>query len=316
MSIRKEYVGLAVVIVALVLYLVLRDGDRTHYELPDLPAVERPEIDRLEIVQPADTLALARRGDGWVIEPRGYPVATAKIDEMLGAVADLTPTSLVSESENYRQYDLDDDKKILVEAFGDGGTLRRFEVGKAASTYRHTFVRLEGDPRVYQARENIRRIFEAKVDQLRDRNVFAVERESVAGIAASDSSGSLALTKTARTLEPAEEGAPPATVTAWITPDSLEADGAVVDQVLGRITSLQADGFPGEETTKAQLGDPRYTLVVSAAASDTLRIYGEHGDAKYLAASSRYPFPYLLSEWKVKQIRKSPAELMGEKTDE
>lgn len=315
MRIKKEYIGLAVVIVVLVLYLVLRDTDRTHYELPALEKVEADRIDRLEIARPEGALTLARRGDGWVMEPQGYPVATAKIDEMLKAVAELTPTSLVSESENYQQYDLAADVKIHVEASGGGETLRRFDVGKAASTYRHTFVLLDGDPRVYQARENIRRVFETKLDQLRDRNVFAVDRAALMGIAVSDSSGSLSLTKITKTLEPTEEGAPPATVTAWITPDSLEADGTVVDQLLGRVASLQADGFP-EETMKGDLGAPGYTFVATGAASDTLRIYQEHGDKKYLAASSRYPFPYLLAEWKVKQIRKTPAELMGEKPGE
>ncbi|MDD3643733.1 MAG: DUF4340 domain-containing protein [Candidatus Krumholzibacteria bacterium] len=315
MSIKKEYVGLAAVIVALVLYLVLRDSDRTHYELPALGTIERDGIDRIEIAGAADSLTLARGDDGWTIEPQGYPVATAKIDEMLGAVTGLTPTSLVSESENYRQYDLTDDAKIRVEAAGGGKVLRRFDVGKAASTYRHTFVLLDGDPRVYQARENVRRVFETTVDQLRDRNVFAVDRDAVTGIAVSDSSGTLDLAKTTKTLEPTEEGAPPVTVTAWLTADSLEADGAVVDQILGRIVNLQADGFP-EEMTKAQLGAPAYTLVATGAAGDTLRLYGERDDKKHLASSSRYPFPFLLAEWKVKQIRKSPAELMGESTDE
>lgn len=310
MRIKKEYIGLAAVIVVLVLYLVLRDTDRTHYTLPSLEPIAVDTIDRLEIAGPSDTLSLARKGDGWVIEPEGYPVATAKIDEMLKAVSELTPTSLVSESENYRQYDLGDEAKIHVEAFGGGTLLRSFDVGKAASTYRHTFVLLQDDPRVYQARENIRRVFDAKVDQLRDRNIFAVDRAALMGIAVSDSSGALALIKTTRTLEPTEEGAPPAEVTAWITPDSLEADGTVVDQLLGRVASLQADGFP-EGLTKGELGAPRYTLVATGAASDTLYLYGEHGDKKYLAASSRYPFPYLLAEWKVKQIRKTPAELMG-----
>lgn len=315
MRIKKEYIGLAVVIVALVLYLVLRDTDRTHYELPALERIETERIDRLEIVRPEGALTVARRGDGWVVEPQGYPIATVKIEEMLKAVSELTATSLVSESKNYRQYDLEEDMKIHVEALGGGEALRRFDVGKAASTYRHTFVLLDGDPRVYQVRENIRRVFETKLDQLRDRNVFALDRAALAGIAVIDAGGSLSLSKVTKTLEPAEEGAPPATVTAWMTADSLEADGTVVDQLLGRIVNLQADGFP-EEMTKAELGAPRYTLIANGAASDTLYLYGEHGDKKYLAASSRYPFPYLLAEWKVNQIRKSPAELMGEKQGE
>jgi len=310
MRIKREYIGLAAVIVVLVLYLVLRDTDRTHYELPVLPPVETSGIDRLEIARPADTLTLAKRRDGWVIEPQGYPAADAKIDRMLKAVAELTPTSLVSESGNYRRYDLVDDARIRVAAFGGGEALRSFDVGKTASTYRHTFVLLEGDERVYQVRGNIRGIFDTKLDQMRDRDVFTVDRPALTEIAVTSKDGDLILRKTTKTLEPAEEGESPATVTEWITADSLEADGTVVNQILGRIAGLQADGFP-EEMTKDDLGEPQYTLIATGAASDTLYIYGETGGKKYLAASSSYPFPYLLSEWKVKQIRKTPAELMG-----
>ena len=200
-----------------------------------------------------------------------------------------------------------------VEAFGGGELLRRFDVGKAASTHRHTFVLFEGDPRVYQARGNIRRIFEKKVDQLRDRAVHAVDRAGVTSIAVRDGSGGLALEKITSVIEPSGGGeSAPAPVIAWQTADSLRADGGVVDGILGSTVNLQADGFP-EGMTEDDLGEPEFALITSGASNDTLFVFGEYLDEKkFLATSSQYPFPFLLSEWKAKQIRKSPAEIMGE----
>ena len=317
MRIKKEYIGLAVAIVVLALYLALRDTDRTHYELPVLEPLEDSKIDRLLISRPDGELRLARRGDGWVIEPEGYPVSGASIDEMLKSVGALAATSLVSESESYAQYDLGEDSRIVVEAFGGSELLRRFDVGKAASTYRHTYVLFEGDPRVYQARGNIKRIFEKKVDQLRDRAVHAVDRAGVTSIMVRDDSGSLTLEKVTRSIEPSGDGeSAPTPVIAWLTADSLQADGEVVDNILGSTVNLQADGFP-DGITNGDLGEPEFTLVTSGVSSDTLFIYGERGDEKkFLTASSKYPFPFLISEWKVKQIRKSPAEIMGDKKGE
>ena len=253
MRIKKEYIGLALVIIVLSIYLFMRDTDRTHYELPVLEPIEQSSIDRFEISRPEGRVILSRSGEGWIIEPEGFPAAPAKVDEMLGAVENLTATSLVSESKNYAQYDLGDDTKITVEAYGGGSLLRRLDVGKAASTYRHTYVLLEGDPRVYQVSDNIRRAFETKLDQLRDRGVHAVDRADVTAITLLDASERLDLEKVTRGLEPsAEAGMPPTPVVAWVTADSLEADGAAVDQLLGRIVNVQADGFP-EGLTKAEL---------------------------------------------------------------
>ena len=39
MKVKKEYIILAVVIIALSVYLVMRTSDRTQYELPDIPPV-------------------------------------------------------------------------------------------------------------------------------------------------------------------------------------------------------------------------------------------------------------------------------------
>ena len=44
MKIKKEYIILALIIIALSVYLVMRRGDRTLYELPDLPQVSQKEI--------------------------------------------------------------------------------------------------------------------------------------------------------------------------------------------------------------------------------------------------------------------------------
>ena len=170
MKIKKEYIVIAALIVAASLYLLRRNADRTHYELPVLERIDAARVTRLEIERPAGELALARRGSGWVVEPRGYPVDGARIDEMLSAVGSLTATSLVSVSGNYPQYDLGSETKISVAAYGGAESLRRFEVGKTASTHRHTYVVLDGDPRIYKARENIRRIFEIELDRLRDRS--------------------------------------------------------------------------------------------------------------------------------------------------
>jgi hypothetical protein len=317
MSIKKEYIILALIIVALSIYLVLRDKDRTHYELPVLESVDSGQVTRILISKSEEELSIERRNEEWIIEPGGYPADGNRVEEMLTSLGEFELTSLVAESENYSQYDLGEDKRITVEAFGGEKSLLRLYIGKTTTTYRHTYVKLSGDARIYEARTNIKRTFELQTDRLRDKNVLRIDRSALTGLSVRYGGESVSLIKMTEPADPVAEGEMPgAEITSWITPDSLEADSKVIDTILGRTVSLQCDDFP-ESGTKGDLGDPAYVLAFSGAGTDTLYIYEQNEeDKKYLAASSQYGFPFLLAEWKVNNIKKTPGEIMGETVEE
>jgi hypothetical protein len=313
--VKKEYIILAAAIVALGLYLVLRSNDRTHYVIPEITAPDREQITSIDISGPSGTLTLKRFDDVWKSEPEGYPIDRGKIDAMLEALSGINVVSLVSEAGSYVQYDLDPDKRVFVEATGGTEPLLKIEIGKPASTNRHTYVKLEGDSRVYQVSGNIRRTFDVAIPGIRDKKVMTIDRAAITGLSVETGGETLSLAKVTRPVEPVEEGqAPTQNVTAWITADSTEADGTVVDGILGRIVNLQCDGFP-EEGLQVDLGKPTYTLIIQEARPDTLRIYGPAGEKTYLATSSQYEFPFMISEWKLGQIKKTPSEVMGQKKE-
>ena len=308
---KKEYIILAVAIVALVLYVVLRDSDRTHYDIPEIAKPAKENITRLDVRGPSGTLVLKRFDDSWLSEPERYPLDNNKVGGMLDALSGLDVVSLVSEAESYGQYDLGKDTRIFVEALGGEESLLKLDIGKTASTQRHTYVKLVDDKNVYQVSGNIRRTFDVGIATLRDKKVLTLDRAAVTGITVSSGGESLALTKISRPVEPVEEGgAPPQAVTAWITADSTDADGTVVDGILGRVINLQCDGFP-EDDLQVDLSEPTFILVFHGVESDTLSIYGLAGEKMFLATSSQYDFPFILSEWKINQIRKTPSEVMG-----
>jgi hypothetical protein len=313
---KKEYIILAAAILALVLYLVLRSDDRTHYEIPSIDTPESEQITRLDIRGPSGTMVLKRFDDAWKSEPQGYPLDKSKVGGMLDALSGLDVVSLVSEAESYVQYELDKDKRVFVEATGGADPLIKLDIGKAASTYRHTYVKLPGDKKVYQVSGNIRRTFDVDLSSLRDKKVLTVDRPAITGLTIETGGERLELTKITRPVEPAEEGAPPPPpLTAWITADSTDADGTVVDGILGRIVNLQCDGFP-EEEGEIELGDPAFTIVIDGPQPETLNIYGQSGEKMFLATSTQYEFPFMISEWKAGQIRKTPSEVMGNKDEE
>ena len=308
---KKEYIILAVAIVALVLYLMLKDTDKTHYEIPGLDAPDKEQITRLDIGGPSGTFALKRSGDAWKSDPEGYPLDKSKVDGMLDAISGLDIVSLVSEAESYVQYDLGNEKRVIVEVSGIEKSLLKFDIGKVASTRRHTYVKLVDNKNVYQVSGNIRRTFDVGISSLRDKKVLTLDRDAITGLTVEAGGEKFSLTKVSRPVEPVEEGgAPPQALTAWITADSTEADGTIVNGILGRVVNLQCDGFP-EDDQQIDPGGPAFTLIFHGAEPDTLSIYGLSGEKTFLATSSQYDFPFMLSEWKIKQIKKTPSEVMG-----
>ncbi|MCK5196539.1 MAG: hypothetical protein KAQ71_22190, partial [Desulfobulbaceae bacterium] len=79
MKIKKEYIILVAVIVALSLYLMLRKTDRSLYELPKLAAVKAADISKIEIGTSKGILVLVKKADGWVVGDRQYRAAADKV---------------------------------------------------------------------------------------------------------------------------------------------------------------------------------------------------------------------------------------------
>ena len=83
MRLRKEYIGLLAVIVLLSLYIMFRNSDRTHYELPEVDAVKRGNVTKMIITREgrqidgesidSRSIVLERADEEWKIGSAGYP---------------------------------------------------------------------------------------------------------------------------------------------------------------------------------------------------------------------------------------------------
>ncbi len=320
MKLKKEYIALAVVIVALLLYILLKNTNRTHYSLPEFDKIENTDITKLVITRSDEVVTLERRDESWTMQPQGYLADQTQVDKMLDAVSNFTLSTLVSESKNYTQYELGDQKKITLEIFSGDEAVRKYDIGKTASTYRHTFVRLDGDHRVYQAVENIRQPFDLDTDRLRDKIVAKVEKDFVKAISMSDSAGTLKILKNEPPPVPlpseggdsvAAEPPPP-----WQTENGRAADEQVIINMLNTLTNLKCDKYI-DGSIKEDFVDPIFTLEVQMDGTGplTLDVFEKQEDNKYPAVSSQNDYPFLLSEWQVKRFMKKPDEVIVKKEE-
>lgn len=307
MKVKKEYVILVLLIFGLSLYLFFRKQDRTQYEMPVLQEVPASEITRMEILKPGGpALALEQKNDGWILLPEAYPAESGKVSALLESIGNLTLTALVSESQNYERYGLAKEEKIGVKAWAREKLKRDFEVGKAAPTSQHTFVLLEGDPRVFQARENLKARFNQTLDDLRDKSVFEFDPSGVEAIDLDDGKKTLSLTRKPLPVEVGGGGKsePPATESqgAWQSQEG-KVDELKVTQLLNALSNLKCRTYIYGQK-KSEFNAPVYTVKVKSMKGHSLSLFAKNEKDKndHPAVSSQNDSPFLLSDQQAKQI--------------
>lgn len=315
MKIKKEYIILLALIVALSAYLAFRNSDRSNYRLPKAPAISKDEISKIELDKKDASIVLKKKGEGWEIAPQGYAADAEKVKGLLGTLDDLTLTALISESKDYSRYDLDQDKKIRVRAWAGDKLLRDFDVGKPAPTYRHTFVKLAGDDRVYHARENFKSKFDQTVSDLRDKTVLSFDRGDIKEISLKKGEEALALTRkeiaeAAKKNQEGKDTPPPKKETVWENAEGARAKTTEVTDVLSELSKLRCEKYMAGE--KADLKDPIFQATLKGDQDYSLSIFAKKDkeDKSYPAVSSENAYPFLLPDWRVEKIMKDPKALL------
>lgn len=311
MRVKKEYVVLVVIIVALSAYLLLRNRDKTHYQLPRLAHVNQKKISKIEISKADNSIVLKKQDDKWHILPKGYLASDDSVSNMLDTIEDMTLTALVSKSKSYERYDLGDDKKITVKAWAGDKLKREFDLGKAAPSFRHTFVRLAHDDRVYHARGNFRARFDQTVDKLRDKTVLSFKKEDIQEIRLAKGKQAVTLSRLEAPVEvnpkeksQAKKASPTQQQkTVWRTPDGQQADETKLNRLLATLSNLRCDKYL-DDISKESLPKPVYTIRLKGVDELTLSILDKQ-DKKaedYPAISSSNEYPFLLRKWHADNI--------------
>jgi hypothetical protein len=309
---KKEYIILAVIIVLLGSYLFLRNNDRSRYDLPVLPNANAVDITRVDIITAEDALGLELMDGLWLIGENAYPADASRVDEMLSALEKLALTALVSESGAYSAYDLTEDKCIRVQAWEGDRKVRDLVIGKAANTYRHTFVRVGDDPDVYHADGNIRSAFDHNLDSLRDKTALSFSVDDITGIeiVSAGKTRSFILETppeeiTSPSGEVSEKPDSDAPEPIWMTGDGVQADEDALDRLLSQLAYLNCSSYLVGRTKEA-FTEPLSTITLTGKETCTLSIYGEEeSEGECPAVSSQNNYPFVLNETTCSRLSES-----------
>ena len=323
MKAYKEYIIPACLILALGLYLFLYNPDKTNYKLPVLDAVTKSQISKLDVKTPDASFAIKKKGSDWYIVPQGYIADTDKVDSMLNDIDKLTLTVLVSEAQDYPRYNLGDDKKITVKAFSDDTVKRDFEIGKPASSYQHTFIKLTDDGRVYHARGNFRKNFNLTIDELRDKKVFSFDKSEIHQIDIIKEKKTITLEKkeisaNLNAEEKDSEQIQPEHIQSgkkqavWQNEDGKRCDEKKIEKFLNTMSNLKCDKYINDRK-KDDFKNPVYTVVLKGTDEYKLSIFakedGKTGKRPVITSENNYPF--YLTDYFEKKIMIKPDEIVG-----
>lgn len=330
MKMRKEYLILCGIIAVLLIYLIFSSGkNKMGYEVPKVNKIDQGEINKIEISKAGVTISLSGKMDKWKILPQEYPADQVKVKDILEAIENLTLTELAAEKGDFQRYELDDDQKIRVSAYNDDQILREYDIGKISSTYRHTFVRLANDTKVYYARNSFRSHFEHEIKDLRDKIVMTFDKNEITALELSIEENNQKFTKTLtpaaeepkeesqegenQTEKPEEKPTAPKQEENWALPDGKIGKKSEIDSLLSQLSDLRCDEYL-EGKNKEEFTDPLYSVSLTGIKAYTLKIFqkqeGENG--KYPAVSSENAYIFLLSVSAAERIMKKPEDLLPE----
>ncbi|NNK85234.1 MAG: DUF4340 domain-containing protein, partial [Desulfobacterales bacterium] len=268
MKIKKEYIILAVIILSLLLYLSQRSTDRTLYQLPKMPEISNSDLSKIELAKNTTIVVLSKEDGKWTIGPKKYPADELKIKNMLDVIGKLSLTALVSQSKSYNRYHLDEDNRIKVKAFDKDKIRREFDIGKAAASFRHTFVKISGDERVFHARGSFRGKFDKTVEDLRDKTVLSFKINEIKEIRISKGKHKMAfnLTQPSKEVKQTENPDDSSQKTEpikmlWQTAAGKNASSTKINRLLTTLSDLKCEEYVSGQD-KDEWKEPIFTLLL------------------------------------------------------
>ncbi len=237
---------------------------------------------------------------------------------MLNVFEALALTALVSESKDYNRYDLQAEKRITVKAWQQATLKRNFDIGKAASSFRHTFVRLNADSRVFHARDNFRDKFDFTIDDLRDKTVLYFKTTDIRQVQIIKDAHSVKLVRSGVPVTPAAtqqqkaESAPAAAVKVeWQNENGEKGNDRNLKRLLTTLGDLKCADYINDRS-KDEFSAPIYTVKLKGARDYQLEIFAklQEDDTNYPAVSSDSDYPFWVSDKQAQQIMINPEEMV------
>ncbi len=188
-----------IIILIMGAYLLINNTDKMNYIIPELIDLEDKEIKNIRIENNSEIFDLRIDKDVWRIGPEQLRAEQSKVLQMLSFIANPKFIDMVSNTENYQNYGLDENF-ITVSAWtnfeGEGIPTRKLLIGNLNSTGNFTFIRSGNNKSVFTVSGDKQSLFDITKNGLLDKRVVSLDIPKIEKINLSFLDKTHVLTKT------------------------------------------------------------------------------------------------------------------------
>ena len=241
------------------------------------------------LIEKADgDINLVKGNDGWLIGDKKYPANQGSVDVLLNAASSVRALDRMGSASNENilaKYELSDGKNITVTIKNADKTLRMLKIGKESSTGTQSYITVDGGSDVYLISSNLHSIFSKSVDDLRSKNIFTLDKNSISGVSVIEPDEST------WTVRRSGEGENLAWTLSGTDVEEKEVDGAATTDWFNTLATLSTTKWYdiGEVS-----GTKERTLkIFSGSKTVTVDLYSiEAEKPTYYAICSETPYPF------------------------
>lgn len=307
---KKEYLILIALILLFSAYLFLHKENRDHYTLPEINKTDPSQWTGLALEQKADSLSFTRKDKQWVLTDKAYPADQASVDGMLDALKTLKLSALVSEKQDLKRYELDEESRIIIKALKGDDPVFELTLGKTAPTQNHTFVMLKDDKNIYHADGNLKSHFDKTLEDFRDKKVLEFKEASLKRITLEKDGKSKTLVLREEKKEETEDKEK--NTAAWASEDGTPIDHQAVSALLSTLSFLKCQQYP-DSFAKADLekNKPLCRIRLENEGGLELLLFKRDQEEQVYGTSSMNGYAFELSRFSGKEILSNLDKLLG-----
>lgn len=312
---RRIIVSLGIIVV-LALILLLSGKDKRSGDIPKIKSFDT--ADEIIIAKSSKQIKLYKKDDKWFIDEQAYPADKHILEKFEKDLKELDITDFITKEPYLAKYELNPEKAVRVTASSKGKIQRDVLIGKASPTFRSAYIKFTDDPRVYLASGNLSDTFNKSVGDLREKQIYKVERDEIVYFELLYG-GKLSFEKKIEEIEEEadsqdtkendkQEEKKTTKVETWICREyrNTAIDKNKVDSFVTSFGTINADSYP--DVKKKEVKELVCLIKAKAYNKDIeLRIHKKDKE-NYLCTSSESPYVFTLREGDAKKFFKKLAD--------
>lgn len=312
---KKEYLILILLILLFSAYLFLHKDNRDHYTLPEISAIDPSQLTGLVLEKKDGAIRFTRQDKQWVLTDKKYPADATSVQNMLDALKTFKLSALVSEKQDVKRYELDDENRIIVKALKGEDSVFEFTLGKTAPTRNHTFVMIQNDKNIYHVNGNLKPDFDKTVQDFRDKKVLEFKEASLKRIMLETGGKSKTLIprEAAEKKEEAPDKENPSVT--WASEDGTPIDHEGLANLLSTLSFLQCQQYlETPDKTKLEKSKPLGKIILETETRLELMLFKGDKEEQVNGISSMNGYAFELSRFNGKEILSNMEQLLGMET--